>query len=274
MAAAKEKVAEAVEQAVEIVEETVEAVNTPYAWRCGLSRKQHVIQLVGLGVAAGAVGGVAAYYICKKKLETKYEQIAKQEIEDAKKFYARINKADAFSTPEGAANALHVDEGAKALRRYKGESPSEDAAAVTDLNIFAQSHVESHFDLEAEMPNRSEEAPFIITQDEFLEAEPGYEQVTLTYYEGDDTLADEGDQAIPLIDETVGKGTLHRFGHGSGDARTVFVRNDKLSTDFEVVKSDGKYAHEVLGLEHSDEYGNRDRHSRRNQYRKERGGDE
>lgn len=216
----------------------------------------------GLGVAVGVLGG---YYIANRRLQVKYDEQLEREIVEAKSFYARLNK---YSTPEEAVQALRpeVAEAAEALSRYQGTLPDVEVSEPADgtlivgenvtveVNNVFDTKVTDTWDQEAEEEIRSQLAPgtpFIISEAEYQETE-GFAQSTLTYYAGDKTLADERDQHIPDVDKTVGLDNLLRFGHGTGDARTVFVRNERLRVDFEVLLSDGKYAHEVLGLQHSD----------------------
>lgn len=245
--AAAEKIIDTIENAQEIVEETLDVLEGVPAWRCGLSRKQHAAQLIALGVVAAAVGGVVAFHFGRKRMKSKYEAISKKEIEEAKEFYRTLHKKDEYDSPDKVVEDRHpeltvVRDAADAIRRYQGESPT---LSMTD-------ELEDVDDDDLEI-RAGEETPYIITQDEFLRADPGFEQQVLTYYVGDDTLADQSDNVIDLPDDVVGPDTLNRFGQGSSDARTVYVRNNKMNLDFEVVKSDGKYSHEVLGLQHSDD---------------------
>lgn len=272
---------EVLDDLTEIVEETAELAGDIHAWRCGLSRKQHAIQIIVVGAIAGGIGGVVAYYIGKKFMKAKYEKIAEKEIAEAKAFYSILNKKDELSTPGKAVASLHpVTEASNALLKYQGAENSEDDendeeegtdVVEGDVNVFTESNADNDFDIEEEMKYRTPDNPYIISQEEFLQAETEFQQTTITYYEGDGTLADERDQEIPFVDPVVGEENLQQFGHGSGDSRVVYIRNERLSTDFEVLKSDGKYAYEVLGLEHFDGTA-RDR-QRKNQPRKFRGGD-
>ena len=108
--------------------------------------------------------------------------------------------------------------------------------------------------------------PFIITNHEFMENEAAHTQVTVTYFEGDDVVSDERDQAVSDVDDTIGNENLQKFGKKSNDPNVVYVRNFKLGMDFEVLRSRGKFTEEVLGfIEHSDS---------RNRIRKFRGDDE
>lgn len=100
--------------------------------------------------------------------------------------------------------------------------------------------------------------PYIITVTEFTDNELGYGQNAISYYAGDNVLADERDQPIPNLDNIVGERNL-RFGDGSGDANVVFIRNDTLGVDFEVCQSLGTYAEEVLGVAPKENRRNRPR---------------
>ena len=157
-----------------------------------------------------------------------------------------INKEGDDSTPETLIDDTD-EETAAALQ--------EDIEGRQRQNVFegrgAGEAAEDEWDYEAELRIRAEnpDKPYIIHHDEFYENETDYEQATLTYYEGDDTLADEKDVPVPDEDSVVGEDALVAFGHGSKDKNVVFVRNDKLELDFEIVKSNGKYSVEVLGLD-------------------------
>jgi len=90
--------------------------------------------------------------------------------------------------------------------------------------------------------------PYVIHREEFDEEEPGYSQVTLTYYAGDNILCDDKDYPLENIGRIVGD-TLLRFGAGSGDPNVVYVRNDRLNAEYEILLHRGSYAIEVLGEE-------------------------
>lgn len=253
-------------EALDLIEDTAEIVSEEVSRKVLLA-----VGIIGLGWGF-TFGAMAGYQFAKRRLEPKYEQRLAEEIEDTKRFYARLN-----DEKKGVKPSDFLETAADALERYQGLA-DDDGETVREpdveinvevKNVFTDNRPEE-FDLEFEQSNRSPEIPYIIDHDEYMSAEPGFEQVSLTYYEGDDTLADDQDKHIPLVDDVVGEDNL-RFGYGSGDPNTVFIRNEKMSTDFEVTKSDGKYAHEVLGLQHSAEY---ERMDRLRPVRKVRGGDE
>jgi hypothetical protein len=101
-----------------------------------------------------------------------------------------------------------------------------------------------------EMSFKSKESimkPHVITLEEFAEEMDNYDKLTIYYYEDDDTLADEDEQIIEDIANIIGDEALSRFGDGSDDPEVVYVRNDKLEIDYEVIRLSKSYA-ETVGL--------------------------
>lgn len=274
-------IVESAEQAWEVLESGEAYLITP---------REIAVQGVILGAVVGGVVGYFAYRAGEKAMSARYEEIIEQEIAEAKAFYSRLNK-EGMETPEKAVAALYSDpeedveatkrvkEAAAAIEKYQGNASEEGLTVVAEVDeddevtIIMQDHPEADegWDYEEELEIRLELAgePYIIHLDEFMENEHEHNQECLTYYAGDNTLADERDEAIPHADPIVGEGNLQRFGHGSGDPRVVLIRNERLSMDYEVSLADGKYAHEVMGLEHSD--GGARAAQRRKELRKFRG---
>ncbi len=218
-------------------------------------------------IASLLVGSGAGYFLAKKHLELKYEEIAKQEIAEAKEFYKVLHKKGEFETPGEAVKALLPENDSdneftrtaktkalSALKTYSGEIDVEtitrDRVKVETVNVFAEAEVKEGTPEEwaRELRNRTEEAPYILNAEEFQEQVSGYTQLTLTYYEGDDVLVDEREDVIQEPDEMVGVYNLKRFGEWSGDARTVYVRNDVRELEFEILRHDGKYGEVVAGF--------------------------
>lgn len=96
--------------------------------------------------------------------------------------------------------------------------------------------------------------PYIISEEEF--SDPNvfgeFEQNTLIYYEEDDVLTTDRDEVITNVDELIGSEALNNFGHLSGNKDTVFVRNIKLGSNFEIFREKDSYQSVVLGLDDND----------------------
>jgi hypothetical protein len=123
---------------------------------------------------------------------------------------------------------------------------------VVHSSVFAH---DDDWDYEQELAKRDPEQPYILHKDEFFEGEKGFPQITLTYYQGDDILVDDHENIVPNAKTVVGE---MKFGHGSGDRNVVYVRNEVLGAEYEVLLSQGEYTIEVLGLEAEAQYEKRD----------------
>lgn len=87
-------------------------------------------------------------------------------------------------------------------------------------------------------PSQNDAAPYVIPQETFAWDEEGdnYHKATLKYFPNQRLLIDEDEDPIDDVAHMVGWRNLQRFGDESGDADTVFIRNRKLQSDFEVVR--------------------------------------
>ena len=278
-----EKALDAIEPVVEQIEETVEAVERiPRLRLNGTTRKQQIIILTFTAVTSAVVTGVVVRHIVRKRMTYKYEEIVVKELAAAKQYYDKQKHSNAKTEKPSIEEVAE-----KAMSRKKISNAEEDdsntrlekevkyykkgnrkAALLKDAkiddpvthNIFVEGKpMDENFDYEAELAKRGEDRPYIISYDEFMQGEKDYPQNTLTWYEGDDVLTDEKDQPIEKIDFVIGDEAVQRFGHGSGDPRIVYIRNDVMEIDFEVVKHTASYAKTVLGFQHSDRPGSRKR---------------
>lgn len=73
---------------------------------------------------------------------------------------------------------------------------------------------------------------------------------TLTWYQGDETLCDDGEEIIPNPEEVIGEVAITRLLEGGpgADDGVIFVHNLKTCVDYEVVLDMGCYAETVLGM--------------------------
>lgn len=246
-AASKEVVAQGAEEVAEQATEFADAVrdvpNVRLKWGA-------------LGAAGGLVVGAAiGWKIAYKRLETKFEQIAEEEISAMR---------DHFRARETAREDREVglDELRAQAKRYAPtpDEPDRPVDLVTpevpepeQRNVFEDHDDElpaDEWDAEREIASRVPGVPHIIHKDEYGEVD--FAEMTLTYYEGDDVLADAKDKVVDDQDKIVGVGNLSKFGHGSEDPNVVYVRNDELGADIEIIRNNKTYAEEVHGFAHSD----------------------
>lgn len=97
--------------------------------------------------------------------------------------------------------------------------------------------------------------PVVITPDEFNSMEPGWSMYALTYYAGDNILADDW-LVEKDIEETIGEEALDCFGKYA-EEDVVHVRNEQTESHYEVVRDPRSYADVLAGCNphnHMDAY--------------------
>lgn len=259
---------EVVAEAAEVVEEVSRA----------LSPRELRFLLGGIGI--GLLGGaVVASLVTRRRLETKYNKIAEDEISEMREHFEARTRAgtpkpeldelvtdlgysepntpqakeleDAIAREEKA--IAEVVEEEEAIQTSTGSipqaAPEEVGEVLEDLKKDTSWDPNDGWDYKTEIANRRPDKPYIIHVDELPETD--YTESSLTYYIGDDILCDSDDSVIEDKDGVVGELNLDKFGLGSGDADILYIRNDVLGIQVEVVKNDGHYAEVVHGLQHS-----------------------
>lgn len=193
---------------------------------------------ISVGVVSLGVGVVVGFFLGKRKGTPNYQVIPAQDwsevLDEEDQDVSR--KAEVFVQEKLTQTTVIIPE------------PEEtDVVEAVTANVFA--HNDEDWDYAAEMEKRSDKEPYILHKDEFYAEETEYLQATLTYYSGDNILSDS--ENVPVYNHHQVVGEL-RFGHGSGDANVVYIRNDKLRTEYEVLFDPGTFTEEVLGLEIED----------------------
>lgn len=187
--------------------------------------------------AAGAVIGSAVTW---KVVKTKYERIAQEEIDSVKEAYADMlsnlqEQVDDYSTMD---EAEEWQDRASKIDWSDFEDLDEEDDDDEVLNNYAR--LVNQYNNEKGGAENMVKAPYVISPYDFGELD-GYSQVELTYY-ADGTLEDEDYNIITDadVDELIGRDSLYTFGEYEDDA--VFVRNEHLRADFQILKDYRTYA--------------------------------
>lgn len=121
------------------------------------------------------------------------------------------------------------------------EATKNDSDYDENGEIIPDENEEEDLDVEdLTLQNRDNIKPYCISANEY-EEDNGYIKSHVSYYEGDDTLADDDDKVIHHINDAVGDDFINHFGDMSGDASLAYIRNEKYSIDYEVQLVHGSY---------------------------------
>ena len=162
-------------------------------------------------VLSFAAGAAIASVVTWKFAKNKYEQIAKEEIESVKEVFSR-RKLDPIEPvkPEEKPDTTEYDK-VLAETGYLGVTGSNPEEKGEPMGMSK---------------------PYVISPEEF--DENGYNTVSLTYY-ADGVLTDFSDNVVENVEELIGPDALNHFGEYDYDPYSVYVRNDELALDIEIL---------------------------------------
>lgn len=218
------------------------------------------MDMVSKYVLVSALSAGAGYFLAQKRLQNRYADLYRKESEESrayhKAFYEKKLKkqldeakaqtqdnvqvfkdavAEVEQIHQAKAEAVVADlvappevlEAAEAMKNYRGYSqPAEPTQAATGNLVVEETEVKPE--------PAVRRLPYIIGVDEYMTPTmEGQEQVSLTYF-ADGILANDSDETFD-VEWNVGKDNL-QFGAQSNDKNAVYVRNEKLKKDFEVVR--------------------------------------
>lgn len=195
------------------------------------------------GVLIFVLGAAAGSLATWKLIEKKYKDIAQEEIDSVKNTFSKMKKNEYPDKLEDYPDFEEFDDSDDSDDVEEETKPEQkiDRNNKPDIVEYAKILSETGYTNYAERQDKKEkkgvepvedERPYVISPDEFGEKD-GYENVTLTYY-ADGVLTDYFDNVISNIDEVVGFDSLDHFGEYEDDA--VFVRNEKMETDYEILR--------------------------------------
>ena len=204
-----------------------------------------------LAFGAGTLfGGLVIY----RKMEDNMNAIIKQESDDLREYYASKNefKPEEFVDEEdfeeetlkemvnltknyqAEANVNYAGYAKKSLQQEMEERGLSSALKLAD---------EMGDEHEVDMPERRNifdaREPYVISFDSVGILE-NYDTQTLTYYPDVDELVDNRDEPVEDVESLVGA-FQNEFGHISDSDETVYIRNEGISMDFEIVRSYDDY---------------------------------
>ena len=203
-------------------------------------------------IAGAAVGSVITW----KLVETKYRKLAEEEIasvnalysgKDTDEEYVPLTDEDYFVKEE----ALTEEERIKTTHFSEKPDLMTMAAIIKEKGYDTDYSKMSESNERPELPDEEEEViareddvdePYVIYPEEFGE-NPEYDQVSLIYFVGDDTLATDDYNYFEDIEE-VGYDFAEHIGEHEDGA--VHIRNDKTMTDYEILEDPRTFLSVIL----------------------------
>ncbi|QJU22518.1 hypothetical protein HLY09_25640 [Enterocloster bolteae] len=188
-------------------------------------------------VLGAAVGSVATWQYTKKK----YERIAQEEIDSVKEIFSKRESAAEVEivTPEPQTAKVGKPEEKPDITEYAARLEREGYTNYSNVSAGEKKEEQEAMEMK----------PYVISPEEFGEFED-YERISLSYY-ADQILADEDDEKVEDVDNVVGLESLTHFGEFEDDS--VFVRNDRLKCDYEILLDQRTYSDVIKQRPHQTE---------------------
>lgn len=191
-----------------------------------------------LGAAAGSI---VTWLLVKKK----YEKQTHDDVQEVREYYA-----------EKYQDKKPVEDDILKKTADAVKEQLKDIKAPEQLHWFDDSTKIDYANIVRDEGYTNEEkgvgtAPYVIAPEEYGEADD-YEMISLTSY-ADGVLADDWDEPVEDIANTVGADYASHFGEYEDDS--VFVRNERLKVDYEILADPRRFedvAHAGPSLDHDE----------------------
>lgn len=232
-----------------------------------------------IALAAGCllVGGGAGYLIAKFAFGKKYEAAIKEEVSGLREAYRKREEQQKVAAENDEAKGdlnifVQTEEPAEVVEAVEAivedYRPRVEGVPVMEPLDIPKKPVEPNpikknvFSHPTPTPEEvaddtetgynwalaaQESNIYVIPQDEYIE-DRQYTKWELVYFEADDTLMDDQENIVPSPYDSLGPDALDMFGVASNDPNIVYVRNENVACDFEVVRKKGSYQEEILGI--------------------------
>ena len=171
---------------------------------------RNLLSKIVVFIAGASIGAAVTY----KVVTDRYEKIIQEEIDSVKEAFSNKNE--------------------------KPEENEEESDEPTDKEVYASIVKDSGYAIDTDKKEEKQmEKPHVISPSEYGDSD--YAMLSLTYFL-DGTVLNERDKIVSNVTELIGDDYANHFDEYPDDPDTVYVRNDKLGIDFEVLRDYREYS--------------------------------
>lgn len=179
-------------------------------------------------IIGAAIGSVATWFYAKKR----YEKIAQEEIDSVKQIFTYKKEEPNESSDES------IEEDRKHENVTREKPDITQYAKMLSKQEYTNYSKPDALEEDPEPEEKTWKAPYVISPDEFGEFDD-YDKISLTFY-SDHILCDDDNEPVEDVESTIGFESLNHFGEYEDDS--VFVRNERLKVDYEILLDLRKYS--------------------------------
>lgn len=198
-----------------------------------------------------AFGATVGFLAGKKYYDDFYADLAQDEIDSVKEAFSKypVKVEEDRSSEHEEEDRCRTAPNPLSRSSLDG-NPYEQAKQnynLLGLEVKTEPNVKSEPNVKKVTVTVSEpdpDVPYIISDVEFSEEYDHHEKLTLLYYRLDDVLCDDTDDVVEDVEEVIGLEALDALDRDT----TVWVRNETLGIDCEVIGLNKSYAEDVHGI--------------------------
>lgn len=203
-------------------------------------------------LAGAAIGSGITYFVTKKvigeKVEAKYEAQYQEELKSVKESFAYLAEEDRKKA-EAAKNKPSIDIYTEAINKARAREEEAEAKKVNYSKPATIGLEDDEIEDDANTPlidttiideDTDTSQPYILKR---IPDDEDYTRVSVTYY-ADGTYADSRDAEME-IEEYIGKDMMDYVSHTDKDE--VFIRNEELGIDVDIIKDTRTYDEVMFG---------------------------
>lgn len=179
-----------------------------------------------------SIGAALGAFVTWQYLKPKYERMVQDEVNEFKKDWSGRD-AETTECPDEESRIMDLDE----LERKRDElhEMSEQYGNIIENNKYAEVLKKGGSN------SMKDDEPYVISPLKFAEQDDDYDVISLTYH-ADGVLVDDKGELIENAEFIVGTEFPEHFGEYTEDPDTVYVRNERLMTDYEIQRDLDTYA--------------------------------
>ena len=179
-----------------------------------------------------ALGALATW----QYLTPKYERMVQDEVNEFKKDWSE-REGESIECPDVEDESTIMDINELEQKRDELREMAKQYDTILEENKYTKV-------LEKGGSNMKDDEPYVISPLKFAEEDEDYDVVCLTYH-ADGVLVDDMGELIENVKSIVGTEFPEHFGEYTEDPDTVYVRNERLMTDYEIQRDLDSYAASV-----------------------------
>lgn len=211
-------------------------------------------------IVGGAFGASVTMFVLNKKHEAELDYIYEEELKDERAELRKTirNIKENGHHPDAIPKLDGLDAGPVIFDEYVEEDKMErlgpDVPIYNDYKKVAKHYKPDLEEVSKAMSPINTSEPYVIDMEDFSEDHNEFDKLTIYYYEEDGVLVDDNEELITDISSVIGDQALPCFDDPERyDKNVVYVRNERLSIDYEIIKVDSSYQSTIYGGEEEDE---------------------